>query len=965
MKTKLILDINKTQYAQLNSIVTGRVGDKAENIVDVYIVSGSIPYDLTGSEIYFECAKPDNSYVRDKNGIVMKSASQGHFEYTFPAQTFGAVGKSKQAYFSIEKNKSVKATTQDFVLVTLPDASTNRIPSAAYISQLDELIKDLEGMQLDVLNSEAYQEARDAKAFAEQAKNTSNQANTTSNSVQEQLNQVVISGSIDPETKQARVDGKGVSFPLLKDRLDNDAQKVNTLEKKIDFVTPEQYGAIGNGLVDDGPALKATHEDANAKGLNVVYGKGKSYLVGDAANVPIQTSVDYNGSTLILDLVKNPDSVAFHVKYTKPSITLDATKREALNGKIKKGVKNIPELAGYGDAYVYAQDSNKRTYIRYGGNANTGQSMTEWFMINNNGDILNPLHFDLDTVTFAVISPSDDEYLTLKNINVISRGLVTGDNYLARNFRIERSRIVIDGFNHVIEQNVAPARPCSGIIQMQRCGDIHLKNTNLVPRMPHNSIGTYDLGTNNVCDLTLDNVQGYATGVEKWGVFGGNQMKNLLVKNSSLNRIDSHTGSNTITIENSRIGERGLTLTGFGDLRIINTELNSNEALVLRGDYGALWDGDIYFEDVTHILYKTGYALINFQPELRHKFGYPLKVGGNRISVKNYHVVNPWGGNVLNLISPKVSRGGAEATDVNSPEIAPHWSFENLTSTGVGFNLFKGNAYHEVRVAKDSSYTQSSQVSETEISNTIGTNMKVDCTNVQFHDYRYLQATEMSNIVDTNISLLGANFNDTFLSENKRIVPEINIKNCGYVYATTFAYPMVLNIDNSTVHCAISVHGGGSRAKVSFNNCELAPKVASYQYVYFKANKINTFLTSCIFLPAQYQNGNLLTDGSFRTTYDIVNFNGTENAIKQGCNLSACTIDSRIVMDSQKSGLVDYDYVFGNSSYLDIFPRKSGATTARPEAQNTKTGDVFYDSTLKKVIYRVRTSWVDANGTSV
>ncbi|MGI8279812.1 BppU family phage baseplate upper protein [Bacillus mycoides] len=222
MKTKLILDVNKTQHAQLNSIVTGRVGDKASNTVDIYVVDGFVPYNLTGSDVYFECAKPDNTSVRDKNGITMIDAAKGHFEYTFPTQTFAAVGKSKQAYFTVEKNSTVKATTQDFIIVSLPDALTNRIPSKTYISQLEELIWQLGQIELDLLNSEAYKEAHDAKEFAEQAK-------MISESVQEQLNQIVINGSIDPETKQTRVDEKGIAYNTLKERIGAEQNKIGDL----------------------------------------------------------------------------------------------------------------------------------------------------------------------------------------------------------------------------------------------------------------------------------------------------------------------------------------------------------------------------------------------------------------------------------------------------------------------------------------------------------------------------------------------------------------------------------------------------------------------------------------------------------------------------------------------------------------------------------------------------------------
>lgn len=139
MKTKLILDINKTQYAQLNYIVTGRVGDKASNIVDVYATDNGAPYNLTGSKVFFECVRPDNTLVRDGNGIKVIDATKGHFEYTFIPETFGAIGKAKQSFFSIEKDEIVRSTTQDFTLVTLSDATTGRIPSGPYISDLEKL----------------------------------------------------------------------------------------------------------------------------------------------------------------------------------------------------------------------------------------------------------------------------------------------------------------------------------------------------------------------------------------------------------------------------------------------------------------------------------------------------------------------------------------------------------------------------------------------------------------------------------------------------------------------------------------------------------------------------------------------------------------------------------------------------------------------------------------------------------
>ncbi|WOA56397.1 BppU family phage baseplate upper protein [Bacillus mycoides] len=142
MKTKLILDINKTQHAQLNSIVTGRVGDKASNVVDVYVMDNVSPYNLTGLDVFFECTKPDNTAIRDGNNVRIIDATSGRFEYTFPPETFGFPGKAKQSFFSIEKNGITRSSTQDFTLVTLPDAITGRVPSDSYFSELEDIIKD-------------------------------------------------------------------------------------------------------------------------------------------------------------------------------------------------------------------------------------------------------------------------------------------------------------------------------------------------------------------------------------------------------------------------------------------------------------------------------------------------------------------------------------------------------------------------------------------------------------------------------------------------------------------------------------------------------------------------------------------------------------------------------------------------------------------------------------------------------
>ncbi|PGT05107.1 BppU family phage baseplate upper protein [Bacillus cereus] len=152
MKTKLVLDITKSQQAQLNAVVTGRQGDKGTVTVNVFVVDGGVPCNLTGQDIYYEGLKPNNAYVRDKTGVKMINATQGNFEYTFRPETFGVAGIGKRSYFSIEQGGTIRASTQDFGLITLADAMTGNTMSGPYISELEELI-NLAQWLVDDINS--------------------------------------------------------------------------------------------------------------------------------------------------------------------------------------------------------------------------------------------------------------------------------------------------------------------------------------------------------------------------------------------------------------------------------------------------------------------------------------------------------------------------------------------------------------------------------------------------------------------------------------------------------------------------------------------------------------------------------------------------------------------------------------------------------------------------------------------
>ncbi|MDY8166154.1 BppU family phage baseplate upper protein [Bacillus thuringiensis] len=240
MKIKLVLDINKTQQAQLNAVVTGRQGDKATVTVNVFVVDGGVPYNLTGNTIYYEGLKPNNAYVRDTSGVKIINATQGNFEYTFRPETFGVAGIGKRSYFSIEQGETVRASTQDFGLVTLADAMTGNTMSGPYISELEELI-NLAQWLVDDINSRWTS------------------INTQLTQLQNKLNTMdVVKRSGDSMTGDLRLDYQGTG-----------TRKISFTQNGVEQVNLNRTGAGFYGMYDVAGAQSVWEYNQSSKTFNV------------------------------------------------------------------------------------------------------------------------------------------------------------------------------------------------------------------------------------------------------------------------------------------------------------------------------------------------------------------------------------------------------------------------------------------------------------------------------------------------------------------------------------------------------------------------------------------------------------------------------------------------------------------------------------------------------------------------
>ena len=77
---------------------------------------------------------------------------------------------------------------------------------------------------------------------------------------------------------------------------------VFSIQAKPRFITYEKYGAKGDGVTDDMPAIVAAHAAANAKGLSVKATAGKTYYISNSPlTAEIRTDTDFRNASFIID----------------------------------------------------------------------------------------------------------------------------------------------------------------------------------------------------------------------------------------------------------------------------------------------------------------------------------------------------------------------------------------------------------------------------------------------------------------------------------------------------------------------------------------------------------------------------------------------------------------------------------------------------------------------------------------
>lgn len=398
----------------------------------------------------------------------------------------------------------------------------------------------------------------------------------------------------------------------------------------------EAFGAVGNGVADDLPAIVEAHAFANSHGLPVRSKPSATYHLGRRAlTAIIATDTDWNTSRFVIDDtdVENHRASLFAVRSLLEPVTLSVP-------RLTRDQRRL-DVKPPRDCWVQVENRGRRIYIRRGLNQNNGTPQRDCFILRRDGTIEGAIDWKYDTITRVEALPIDDRPLVIKG------GVFTttanrmqqdkGYNYWARNISISRSNTTVVGLTHHVVGETDTGHPYNGFLAVNRCANVtlcdcvvtgHKTYTTIGAADKPVSMGTYDLSANDVVNFAMIGVRmDNICDPTRWGVIGTNFCKNLLLENCTLSRMDTHQGvSGTYIIRGCTLGHAGLNAIGRGTLTVENSTLNGRSLVTLRGDYGSTWEGTIVIRNSRWIPgcgRPVQPQLLNASNDGQHDFGYP------------------------------------------------------------------------------------------------------------------------------------------------------------------------------------------------------------------------------------------------------------------------------------------------------------------------------------------------------
>ena len=429
-------------------------------------------------------------------------------------------------------------------------------------------------------------------------------------------------------------------------------------------VAYETFGAVGDGVNDDLPAICRAHAYANEHRLGIRSKPNATYHLGrEAMTAIIATDTDWNSSKFIIDDTEVDDhkKALFEVRslLESKSLKINALKRD----------QRRTNLHPSHDCHVVVFDDDIKRYRRKGSNQNSGNGQTDCFILHRNGSIEGDIDWDYPRLMRVEARPIDQKPIFVRGgvftttANRMQQKV--GYNYWSRNIRILRSNVEVIGLTHHVVGETEFGHPYSGFLSIQKCANVTLRDCFFTGHKTYRTIGnagepvsmgSYDISARSVVNFRMmgcrmDNILDPSL----WGVIATNHCKNILLDDCVLSRMDVHMGvSGSYTIRRCVLGRAGLNAIGRGLLTVEDTKLQGTSMIDFRRDYGSTWEGDIVIRNCQWIpnggkrIWPT---LLHVENDGLHDFGYacfmPEKVAIDGLFVDDSKVPNNYTGMYL------------------------------------------------------------------------------------------------------------------------------------------------------------------------------------------------------------------------------------------------------------------------------------------------------------------------------
>lgn len=402
----------------------------------------------------------------------------------------------------------------------------------------------------------------------------------------------------------------------------------------MEYITYEMFGAAGDGVTDDMPAIAAAHADANAKGLPVRVKKGVVYYISPKAlTAVVRTDTDWTGAEFIID-----DRDCEHRGASLFVLPPAADPVELSVSALRRGQTRVDNPTGE-DLYVLVTNENHKDYIRRGLNRNNGTARKDNFLLYADGTLPSPVSFDFERVTSVTALPQPKTTLTLcgGTFTTIANREESKYNYHSRNISIHRSKTEVYGLTHLVTGEGDHGAPYAGFLSVSSCADVYVHDCVFTGHYTYKTIGTggepvpmgsYDISLGSAANVTFARCS-QTTDIHDrryWGLIGTNFCRDLVFEDCCFSRFDAHQGVTNCVLRRCTLGWQCLNAIGSGTFLIENTAAHGYALVNLRSDYGSTWDGKIIIRDSTWYPLGSGRAVFAAHNDGTHDFGYTCRL---------------------------------------------------------------------------------------------------------------------------------------------------------------------------------------------------------------------------------------------------------------------------------------------------------------------------------------------------